>query len=111
MQGYISNASSETRWLPSGFVGEVLPFVLESWEHFILPVAISDEDKITVHFRRWLKKRIKNSDQYNWMILREVPVENEEGSDVGWTDLRILPPISRDEDFAFVFECKKLNIT
>jgi hypothetical protein len=111
MKGFVSSAVESTGWLPNGFVGELLPFVLAEWEGFTVPAKVTDEDKITALFRRLLKHRIRNSERHNWMLLREVPVESQDGTDIGWTDLRILPPESRDEEFAFVFECKRLNIT
>ena len=111
MNGFISDSVQSTQWLPKGFVGELLPFVLAVWDVFIVPTKVSDEDRITAQFRRLLKRQIKNSERDHWMVLREVPVEDEQGSDIGWNDIRVLPPDSRDEDYAFIFECKRLNIT
>jgi hypothetical protein len=111
MNGFISDSVQANQWLPKGFVGELLPFVLAVWDVFIVPAKVSDEDKITALVRRLLKQHIKNSERHNWMVLREVPIEDEQGGDIGWNDIRVLPPDSRDEDYAFVFECKRLNVT
>jgi len=111
MNGFISDFVRSAQWLPEGFVGELLPFVVAAWEMLVLPTQVTDEDKITARFRRLLKRRIRSSEHQNWMVLREVPVEDEEKGDIGWNDIRVLPPDSRDEDYAFVFECKRLNVT
>lgn len=111
MNGVISDATQAGGWLPEGFVGELLPFVLTVWDEFWLPVAVTDEERITGLFRKFLKQKVRHSQTHNWIVLPESGVEDHEGRIIGYTDLPVMHRKSPDTDSAFVFECKRLNVT
>jgi hypothetical protein len=111
MNGVVANHTNAGGWLPNGFVGELLPFVLNTWSSFELPIRIVEEPNITALFKKRLKKRIKDDPENDWFVMLETSDYDDLGVEISRTDIRVLPPGKKDEDYAFVLECKRLNIT
>ncbi|MDB6028023.1 MAG: hypothetical protein JWM68_4246 [Verrucomicrobiales bacterium] len=111
MNGVVTQNTNAKGWLPEGFVGELLPLVLNTWSDFEVPIHIVEEPKITALFKKRLKKRIKDDPENDWFIMLETSDYDDSGVEISRTDIRVLPPGKKDEDYAFVLECKRLNIS
>lgn len=111
MNGSVITDARTEGWLPAGFVGELLPFLLETWDGFEIPAGVLKEPRITALFKKRLRKRIKDDLQNDWFVMLETTDHDDLGKEVSRTDIRVLPPGKKDEDYAFVIECKRLSVT
>lgn len=101
-----------TDWgeFPPDFVADLLRFTLKIWDEFELPPRVYRETRITALFSRFLQHRVWIDETRDWLVVDETKQYNNVGKEVARTDIRLLPPGKKHPDFAFVFECKRLNV-
>jgi hypothetical protein len=92
------------------FVAELLRLTVEVWEEFRLPGAVYKETRITALFSKFLEDRIYDDEAKDWAVADETKQYDCQGKEVARTDIRVLPPGKKHREFAFVFECKRLNV-
>jgi hypothetical protein len=46
----------------------------------------------------------------DWVVVDEKKRYDRQGKEIARTDIRVLPPGKKHTDFAFVLECKRLNV-
>ncbi len=95
---------------PPDFVADLLPFTLEVWAEFALPCGVYKETRITALFSRLLEDRVYGDETKDWAVVDEKKRYNRHGKEIARTDIRVLPPGKKHTEFAFVFECKRLNV-
>jgi hypothetical protein len=95
---------------PPDFVADLLRFTLEVWADFALPRSVYKETRITALFSRLLEERVYGDQTKDWAVVDETKQYDRHGKEIARTDIRVLPPGKKRRDFAFVFECKRLNV-
>ena len=96
---------------PTGFAGEVMLLILETWEGFSIHHEVSKETRITAVFRAALIEAYKAAGR-SWFITLEDPItEPDFGTEVGRNDLRFYPPNHHGQTLFFTVECKRLRVT
>lgn len=113
--GRVSNqgSSSELRraLFPSGFAGEVMLLVSETWKEFALHRQVRLEDRITAVFRDALIDAYVAAGR-SWFIELEGPVTDSTfGTELGRNDLKFFPPQHFGQKVFFTVECKRLHVT
>jgi len=101
-----------TDWgeFPPNFVADLLDFTLQIWAEFELPAKAYKETRITALFSRLMENRVFEDESKDWVVVDEKKRYNRQGKEIARTDIRVLPPGKKHTDFAFVFECKRLNV-
>jgi hypothetical protein len=106
----IVGANGERGWglFPAGWHGEVLQFVVETWDMFALPSNVKLEPRITKLFAGAICNRYEREGR-DWFVVPECPDWDEKGKEVSRTDLRFYPPGPKRRHVCFIFESKRLN--
>jgi hypothetical protein len=95
---------------PPGFVADLLRFTLEVWAEFALPRGVYKETRITALFYGLLQDRVYGDETKDWAVVDEKKRYDRCGKEIARTDIRVLPPGKKHTEFAFVFECKRMNV-
>jgi hypothetical protein len=96
---------------PTGFGGEVMLLILETWQAFSLHHEVRHETRITAVFRRALIDAYVR-DGRSWFITLEDPItEPDFGTELGRNDLRFYPPNHHGQTVFFTVEFKRLRVT
>ncbi len=109
----ITGSSSALRreLFPSGFAGEVMLLVLETWQVFSLHRDVRLEERITAVFRDALIDAYVASGR-SWFIALEDPITDPTfGTELGRNDLTFFPPHHYGQKVFFTVECKRLHVT
>ena len=95
---------------PTGFAGEVMQLMCETWNAFSLHQSIRFETRITAVFREALINAYVAAGR-NWFITLEDPViDSTFGTEEGRNDLNIFPLQFPGQKIFFTVECKRLRV-
>jgi hypothetical protein len=96
---------------PTGFAGEVMLLILETWGTFSLHRQVRMEEHITAVFRDALIDAYVAAGR-SWVIELEGPVTDPTfGTELGRNDLKFFPPQHFGQKVFFTVECKRLHVT
>ena len=109
--GHAGSSIPLTRELfPTGFAGEVMHLICETWNSFSLGSSITKETPITALFREALIDAYDAAGR-NWFITVEDPIVDPTfGSEEGRNDLNFYPAAHRKQKVFFTVECKRLRV-
>lgn len=101
-----------TGWgdFPPDFTSEVLRLTLRAWDEFVLPDRVKKEPHITALFTQFLEDYIYEDETKDWAAVDDKKYYDVDGKEVARPDICIFPQGNKHRDFAFVFECKRLNV-
>lgn len=96
---------------PTGFSGEVMLHIVETWRTLLLNQQIKHETRITAVFRDALIKAYVAAGR-SWFIALEDPITDPEfGTELGRNDLRFYPQNHYGQTVFFTVECKRLRVS
>lgn len=96
---------------PSGFAGEVMLLIVETWREFALNNRVRHETRITAVFRDALIRAYTAAGR-SWFVTLEDPItEPDFGTELGRNDLRFYPRDHHGQTIFFTVECKRLRVT
>jgi hypothetical protein len=110
--GHISSSLPLKRELfPSGFAGEVMQHIYETWQSFVLHKNVRLENRITAVFCDALIAAYDAAGR-SWFIQPETPITDPTfGTEEGRNDMRFFPPQHYGQKVFFTIECKRLHVT
>jgi hypothetical protein len=110
--GHVSSSQPLKRELfPTGFAGEVMQLILETWRSFSLHRNVRLETRITAVFRDALIDAYDAAGRA-WFITLEDPITDLTfGTEEGRNDLNFFPPQHHRQKVFFTVECKRLHVT
>lgn len=106
-----STTSLRRQLFPTGFAGEVMLHIVETWRDFALDINVRHETRITAVFRQALINAYVTAGR-SWFVTLEDPItEPSFGTELGRNDLRFYPPDHHGQTIFFTVECKRLRVT
>lgn len=107
-----STTSLRRQLFPTGFAGEVMLLIVETWQEFALNNRVRHETPITAVFRQALITAYTAAGR-SWFVTLEDPItEPDFGTQLGRNDLRFYPlDHHHGQTIFFTVECKRLRVT